>query len=433
MFVKTQSLKVSVRVSNEKLPLRQILRLIPATVWGLGIATFLMNASTIIILGFSPLFLTTAIGLSAFGVGLIEGVVECVSWVMRIFSGILSDYFRRRKIFILVAYGLSALARPIFPMADSVAWIFVGRLLDRIANGLQATPREALIADISPPHLKGACFGLRQTLGTAGSACGALLGVVVMEMTNSDFRTVFWVAVIPALLAFAVLVFMTEDDRFSQEYSSKKEAKAHPKLFEWRSLRAFPASFWVVIGVTMLFLAGRYSGTFLVLWAEKKGMPLAYAPLVMVVYNILSSLSSLPLGAASDRYDRRYVLALGFVLLAASDIVLAQAPSFSGVMVGVMLWGLQFGIIQSIPVAMVADRAPHGLRGTAFGIYYLGCSVALLLASTTTGWITKNYGSVQAFYASAVLALVATAGVVLIRPAKERATLAPSPKKSKAK
>lgn len=398
----------------------QILRRIPATIWLLGFATFLMNASTIIILGFSPLFLTTAIGLTALGVGLIEGIVEAVSWLMRILSGILSDYFHRRKIFILVAYGLSALARPIFPMTDSVTLIFLGRLLDRVANGLQATPREALIADIAPPNLKGACFGLRQTLGTAGSAVGALVGVAVMTLTDGDFKTVFWVAVIPAVLAFILLVVMSEDSRFSKEYSTKREASSQRNPFHWQILREFPASFWTVIAVTMIFLVGRYSGTFLVLWAEHQGMPVAYAPLVMVVYNVLSSLASLPLGAASDRYDRRYVLAFGFLMLAASNIVLAMVPGMVGVVAGVVLWGLQFGIIQSIPVAMVADRAPSGLRGTAFGIYYLGCSVALLCASTSTGWITKNFGQIQAFHVSSWLAIAATFGVVFIRPALDR-------------
>ena len=384
---------------------------IPRTVWGLAIATFLMNASTIIIFSFSPLYLTVAFGVTAMGIGMIEAVVECISWLMRVVSGVLSDFFRKRKLFILISYSLAALARPIFPLATSPLWIFVGRTIDRIANGLQATPREALIADLSPPGLKGACFGLRQALGTAGSAFGAFVGVVIMAKTN-NYQLVFWVATIPALLAVALLVFMMEDNRFTAENMKPKPPKGHLKsLLDFSALKEFPFAFWIVVAITMIILLGRFSGAFLIMFASHMGMEDCYAPTVMIVFNVLSALSAYPLGVLSDKFNRKFALGIGFVMILAADLVLAFAPNVFWVYVGVVLWGVQFGITQSIPMAMVADVAPKHLRGTAFGIFYLANGIALFFANAIAGVCSKAYGPHASFLASAT---IITLGLVVV-------------------
>ena len=377
------------------------LRHIPRTVWGLAIATFLMNASTIIIFSFSPLYLTVAFGVTAIGIGLIEAVVECTSWLMRVVSGVLSDFFRKRKLFILISYSLAALARPIFPLAPSPLWIFLGRTLDRIANGLQATPREALIADLSPPGLKGACFGLRQALGTAGSAMGALVGVIVMSKTQ-DYKLLFWIATIPALLAVGLLVFMMEDNRFTAEnMKPRNEARKFKFPLTISAIKEFPFAFWMVVAVTMIILMGRFSGAFLIMFAKHMGMADFYAPTVMIVFNIFSALSAYPLGVLSDKFNRKFALGIGFVMILLADLVLALAPSVTWVYIGVILWGIQFGITQSIPMAMVADVAPKHLRGTAFGIFYLANGVALFFSNVLAGCASKFYGPHASFITSA--------------------------------
>ncbi len=398
------------------------LKHIPRTVWGLAIATFLMNASTIIIFSFSPLYLTVAFGVTAIGIGLIEAVVECTSWLMRVVSGVLSDFFRKRKLFILISYALAALARPIFPLATSPLWIFVGRTIDRIANGLQATPREALIADLSPPGLKGACFGLRQALGTAGSAVGALVGVLVMAKTQ-DYKLLFWVATIPALLAVGLLVFMMEDNRFTAEnMKPTKEKRAFKSPLSLSSIREFSLSFWMVVAVTMIILMGRFSGAFLIMFAKHMGMEDCYAPTVMIVFNVMSALSAYPLGVLSDKFNRKFALGIGFVMILLADAVLAFAPNVMWVYIGVILWGVQFGITQSIPMAMIADVAPKHLRGTAFGIFYLANGIALFFANAIAGFASKFYGPHASFAASAGIIIAGLMVVYGISKFKEPRT-----------
>ncbi len=392
------------------------LRHIPKTIWCLGVATFLMNASTIIIFSFSPLFLMASFSINAMGIGLIEAVVESMSWVMRIISGILSDYFRKRKVFVLISYTLAALARPIFPLANSAMWIFVGRMIDRVANGLQATPREALIADLAPPGLKGACFGLRQALGTAGSAVGAFLGVVVMKISGGNYQLVFWVATIPAVLAVALLVFMIEDPRFTAETQNpSKSAKKKFTPIDWKAIATFPWSFWVILIVTVIFLMGRFSGAFLITFAKHSGLPEHLAPTVMIIFNIFSTISAYPLGALSDRIDRKFALLIGFLMIIIADVILYFATSVQMVLLGVIFWGVQFGITQSIPMAMVADEAPKAYRGTAFGIFYLSNGVALFIANILAGYCMNEYGPHSAFMASGCIIVFAVIGIYFLR------------------
>lgn len=386
------------------------LHAIPKTVWGISIAGFLMNASTIIVFSYSPLYLGIAFGMTAAGIGLLEAVVECISWLMRVVSGLLSDFFRKRKVFILISYSLSALVRPIFPLATSSIWIFFGRALDRIANGLQATPREALIADISPPGLKGACFGLRQALGTAGSAVGGLVGVIVMAKTG-NYQLVFWIATIPALLGVALLVFMMEDNRFTEEKVRSQEKSTLRALFNLEAIKSFPAIFWLAVGLTVVLLLGRYSGAFIILFAKQVGMADFYAPTVTIVYNVVSALTAYPLGLLSDKMNRRFSFGLGFAMMIIADLFFALSTNVGWFFVGVVAWGIKFGIVQSIPMAMIADASPKHLRGTAFGIFYLASGVALFVASWTMGWVADSYTPRIAFLASAGMVVL---GLVVI-------------------
>lgn len=408
-------MKLTSKHGNHSHPgLISTLRHIPRTIWILSWANFCINVATIITFSFSPLFLTVVFGLSTFRVGLIEGIVEGTSWVMRIASGMLSDYFRKRKILILLGYTMIACARPLFAMATSVWWVFSGRMIDRIANGLQASPREALTADLSPSHLKGACYGLRQTMGTAGSVAGALLGMAVMHASDDNFRLVFAIAAIPACIATALIAFLVRD----VPSSVLRSVSSRPRL-QWQSLTRFPAQFWVLMALAVTFMLGRFSEAFIVLWAQDLGLAVSMAPIVIVVMNLAMTFSSYPTGALSDHGDRRGFMFLGLATFLTANLCLATASSTLQVVVGGCIWGLQIGITQNIFLVMIADRAPVDLRGTAFGIYYVLSGFAMVAASTVAGYIAQNYGKPATFWISGIFGLAALCWLGLgVRPNK---------------
>jgi len=385
---------------------------IPRGVWVLSWANFCINIATIITFSFSPLFLTVVFGLSTFRVGLIEGIVEGTSWIMRIASGITSDYFRKRKVLILIGYTLIALARPLFAFAASVWWVFSGRMIDRIANGLQATPREALTADLSPQRLKGACYGLRQTMGTAGSVVGAVLGMVMMHYSGDNFRLVFAFAALPAAVAVGLIAFLVRDVP-----PSNLRVPGHKMSLRLDELSRFSRGFWILMVLAVVFMLGRFSEAFIVLWAQDLGLAVSFAPIVIVAMNLAMTLSSYPTGALSDHLDRRILMMLGLALFLLADLCLATATSTAQVVAGACLWGLQIGITQNIFLVMIADRAPADLRGTAFGIYYVVSGFAMVGASTLAGFLAQTYGKPSTFFISSLFGIGAFVLLVLgVRP-----------------
>jgi MFS family permease len=389
---------------------RVTLRAIPPGIWALGFVSLLMDTSSEMIHALLPVYLVTVLGASATTVGAIEGIAEATASVTKVFSGALSDWLGKRKFLVVIGYGLAAFTKPVFPLAPSIAWLVGARFVDRIGKGIRGAPRDALLADLAPAHLRGASFGLRQSLDTAGAFLGPLLAIALMWITANRFQTVFWMAVIPAFLALTVLVLaVREPDR--AEVPRVARIPLHR-----RELARLGLQCWLVIALATVFTLARFSEAFLILRAQQVGLSIALVPLVLVVMNVVYSVAAYPAGVASDRHGRQRVLALGIVMLVAADIVLAAVPGIGGVAAGVALWGLHMAFTQGLFAAWIADTAPAELRGTAFGMFNLVTGGALLAASLAAGLLWDQLGAPAMFLAGAVMAAVALGGLLVLGP-----------------
>ncbi len=383
---------------------------LPAAIWVLGFVSLLMDISSEMIHSLLPLFMVGTLGASALVVGLVEGLAEATALVVKVFSGVLSDWWGRRKGLAVAGYALGALSKPLFALAPGMGLVLTARLLDRVGKGIRGAPRDALVADIAPPAMRGAAFGLRQSLDTVGAFLGPLLAVGLMLLWANDFRAVFWVAVVPGLLAVALLVAgVREPDR------PAGQRRSNPIRRE--NLRRLGRGYWWVVGVGAVFTLARFSEAFLVLRAEQSGVPLALVPLVMVAMNLVYAASAYPFGRLADRMDHRRLLALGLVVLIAADLVLASGTQWWTLLAGVALWGVHMGMTQGLLATMVADTAPADLRGTAFGFFNLVSGGALLLASVVAGLLWDRLGASFTFHAGAVFSALALGGLLLQRGA----------------
>jgi MFS family permease len=385
------------------------LRGIPRAIWALGFVSLLMDASSEIIHALLPIYLVTVLGASMLTVGLIEGIAEATASITKVFSGALSDWLGKRKLLALIGYGLAAFTKPIFPLAASVSWLVAARFIDRIGKGIRGAPRDALVADLAPPHLRGASFGLRQSLDTVGAFLGPMLAVGLMLLTANSFQTVFWVAVVPAFLAVGLLLFAVHEPERPVGLSKLRSPFSLAEL-----KRIGPAYRWVV-GIAVVFSIARFSEAFLVLRAQAVGMPVMLVPMVLVLMNVAYALAAYPAGALSDRANRITILGVGFGLLVAADLVLAFTKGLSGVAIGVALWGLHMGFTQGLLAALVADTAPPELRGTAYGFFNLFSGLALLVASLLAGALWDKLGPQSTFFGGAVFAAIALAGLTATR------------------
>jgi len=380
-------------------------REIPGGVWALGLVSLAMDVSSEMIHALLPLYLVSVLGASMLTVGLIEGIAEAAAAITKIFSGALSDYLGKRKWLAVLGYGLAAVTKPVFPLAASIGWLTLARFVDRVGKGIRGAPRDALIADLTPADLRGSAYGLRQSLDTVGALLGPLLAIVFMAALANNFTAVFWIAVIPAFVAVAILLFgVSEPER------PAGLRKVRMPLSRSELARLDPA-YWTVVGVATIFTLARFSEAFLLLRAQSVGLPLAVVPAVMVVMNVVYTLSAWPAGALSDRIGRYGLLTVGFALLILADLVLALGNSVFTVMIGVALWGLHMGLTQGLLAALVADTAPAELRGTAFGMFNLVTGVAMLAASVIAGLLWDAVGPAGTFLAGALFTGVALAAL----------------------
>ena len=376
---------------------------LPKSIWGIGFVTLLVNLSSVIIFSLSPIYLTTVLGVSTFDLGILEGFVEATSWFTRIFAGILSDYLYRRKPILVFAYTLSALSRPIFAIAPSLGWIAGARLIDRVSNGLQATPREALVGDLAPKNLKGTCFGLRQTLSMIGSFAGAGVVMFLMYQTKGNYEIIFWAAAVPPILAVLALVFFVQDSPIASRHHAKISFWAHLK-----HTRHLTKQYWRVVFVAGIFMFSNYSGAYMILQGTHQGLSPSQVPILMVLQNLFAFASAYPMGRLSDRFDRRILIGIGFIITIISNVFFALAHGPMFVLICASLWGLQMGMTQSLLLTKVADTTFTEIRGTGFGIYYLIIGVTIFLSNTITGWIFAHHKPSFAFWLSACVAGFAT-------------------------
>lgn len=376
---------------------------IPTGVWVLGFVSMLMDISSEMIHSLLPLFMVSVLGASTVTVGMIEGLAESTALMVKVFSGVLSDYLGKRKGLAVLGYGLGALTKPLFAMASGIGLVFTARMTDRIGKGIRGAPRDALVADLTPPQLRGAAFGLRQSMDSIGAFIGPLMAAALMLWAN-DFRTVFWIAVFPGTLAVLLLFYGIREPE-----SHKGEKRTNP--IKLSNLKRLSARYWWVVGMGAVISLARFSEAFLVLRAGQGGIPFSLVPLVMVVMNVAYSLTAYPFGWLSDRMSHTRLLILGLLVLIGADLVLAINGHWMSVVIGVAMWGIHMGMTQGLLASMVASAAPAELQGTAFGQFNLVSGLAMLVASLLAGLIWDRFDASMTFYTGAVFCLLAIIGL----------------------
>jgi MFS family permease len=382
---------------------------LPRGVIALGLVSLCMDTSSEMIHSLLPLFLVGVLGVSAMSVGLIEGIAEATAAIVKVFSGTLSDWLGRRKPLVLAGYGLAALAKPLFALAQGLGLVLAARFIDRIGKGIRGAPRDALIADITPQGSRGAAFGLRQSMDTIGAVAGPLLALLLMATTQGNFRLVFWCAIPPAILAVLVIVLGVREPE-ARRAPSRRRVPIHRE-----ELRRLPATYWRIVAFATVLTLARFSEAFLLLRADSVGLAASRVPLVLAVMNLVYAASAWPVGHWADRMDRRVLLAIGIALLVLADLQLALASGITGVMIGTALWGLHMGATQGLLSALVADAAPAELRGTAFGLFNLVTGLALLAASVIAGALWTLAGPAMTFAGGAMLSMLALMGLLALR------------------
>lgn len=397
---------------------------IPTSIWILGSMMFLINLSFVMVYSLLPVYLKTVVGVSLFGIGFLEGIVEAASYAAKLFSGVLSDYFRKRKFIMVIGYAMMVFARPIMAIANTYSLVFLSRMTERIGNGIQATPRDAFVGDIAPAHRRGACFGLKRSLGVAGSFLGGISATGAMLLTANNYQQVFWLATIPAVISIMILILFIKEPKhheYPQKVDPQSIVKPTRQPVRFSDLPLLGKNYWMLMGVSFMFLVARFSEAFLMTHAnENFGLAPEYGPLIMMIYNTTYCLSSYPMAALSDRMNRYAFLAFGIIVLVLADIVLFAAPNLPIMLMGVALWGLQIGIVQSISAALIIDLVPTDLRGTALGFYHLIGAISAVIAGMGAGKIAQLYGEGASFFTSAIIAVFAVLLLLSFMPTSRR-------------
>lgn len=390
-------------------------RSLPKAIWVLGFGSLFMDMSSELVHSLLPIFMASVLGASMVTIGIIEGVAEATAAITKVFSGAISDYFRKRKLLVVLGYGLAAITKPVFPLATTIWWVFGARFVDRIGKGIRGAPRDALIADITPPQLRGAAYGLRQALDTVGAFLGPLLAVLFMIWFANDIKAVLWVAVIPAFIAVLLLAVAIREPK-----TLEQPASSHEQRMTMAETKNLPLRFWLVVALGGVFTLARFSEAFLILRAQDVGLAIAFVPAIMIIMNVVYALFAYPAGVAADRFTARTLLVFGLVILVLSDIILAMTTTVGFALLGAAFWGLHMALTQGLLSKLVADTAPAALRGTAFGIFNLVSGGALLLASVIAGSLWSTLGAPATFFTGAAFAAIAAMGLLLFRPITRR-------------
>ena len=381
---------------------------LPRSVWVLGFVSLLMDLSSEIYHALLPAFVTMVLGLPVAALGAIDGVAEATASIGKLFSGRLSDRSRRRKPWIVAGYGLAALSKPLFPLAGSGAAVLVARFTDRVGKGIRGAPRDAMIADDTPPAVRGRAFGLRQALDTAGALLAPVVAIALMMLLGGRIRLVFWIAVLPAALSvlLAWLALREPEERVAT-------AKASPFF---RGFRDLDKATKRLLAVGFMFTLARFSESFLILKGMEAGLSESWSPITLALFNLAYVALAYPAGALSDRMNSRSILMAGIAVLIAGNLVLAKSETPLGLFIGIVLWGAHMALTQGIFSRMVADSAPEHLRATSVGAFWFVTGIGSLLASLGAGWLWDSDGSSATFLASAGIAAVAFAMLSLLEP-----------------
>lgn len=392
---------------------------IPITVWQIGIMMFLMNISFVMAYAFSGLYLKHILGASAIGIGALEGFCEMISHLMKLLSGMLSDFFKRRKGIMIFGYIFSVISRPVLAISGSFGLVFSARMLERFGNGIQASPRDAIVADVAPRKRIGASYGLKRSLAYIGSLLGGVFGILAMKATGNNYQAVFALASIPAIAAFLLLIFcVKEPKRFDHPAVTAEAPLPSPKLkpkFSFKNFKYLGVSFWLLMIVNAIFMMARMNETFLIL-RMNEGFQIdpMFAPVVMIVFNLGTTLSSYPIGLLGDRFDRVKLLCIGVAALLLADIIMYSATTRGIMYLGVLFWGIQLGSTQNVFVSMIAEKVPEDLRGTGLGVYWLVNAFAAFVADTLAGYVAHHFSLNSIFVSSGIIGVFALLVLLLM-------------------
>ena len=374
--------------------------IIPQNVWVLGIVSLLMDLSSEMILSILPIFLVTGLGVSVLTLGLIEGFAEGAASVIKAFSGMLSDYLKKRKILIVIGYGLSTLTKPFFALASTATWIFVARFVDRLGKGIRGAPRDSLIADSTSTKIRGAAYSLRQSLDTLGALLGPIIAIIILYLTTNNFRFVLWFAVIPAVLCIVVLVFGVKETTLKKNILKKKS------YFLFKNFSKITPMIWLFFLTVFILNLGHFSEAFLLLRSQEIGLKVSFIPIVFVVMNVAYAIVAVPFGHLADKVGFFILIVYGFLILVLSNIILTLTNSIEWMFAGIIFWGIHLGMTQGLLLAIVAQLSPLELRGTSFGLFHAITGAALFVASLIAGYLWQYYNSGLIFIVSAIITSV---------------------------
>ncbi|MGC9325464.1 MAG: MFS transporter [Desulfomonilia bacterium] len=389
---------------------KTVYRRLPIGIWGLGFVSMFMDISSELVHSLLPIFMATVLGTSMVTIGIIEGFAEGAAAITKVFSGAISDYCGKRKFIAMAGYTLSAMTKPIFPLATTIGWVFGARFVDRIGKGIRGAPRDVLVADIAPIHLRGAAYGLRQSLDSVGAFIGPLMAVIFMIWFINDIRAVLWVAVIPAFIAVFLLIIAVREPKSAESATDPRNR------LTFTDTKRLPMGYWLIVVLGAVFTLARFSEAFIILRAQDVGLPIGYVPMIMIVMNIFYSMFAYPAGVAADRLSAKTILVFGLAILVIADVALAIAVSPLTTFAGAAFWGLHMAFTQGLLSKLIADTAPSDLRGTAFGVFNLVSGLALFLASFIAGSLWTAFGAPATFSAGASFAILAAMGLLLYRP-----------------
>ena len=333
--------------NNGKHPL-----IIPKNVWALGIVSLLMDLSSEMILSILPIFLVTGLGVSVLTLGLIEGFAEGVASMIKAFSGALSDYLKKRKILVVIGYGLSTITKPFFALASTATWIFAARFVDRLGKGIRGAPRDSLIADSTSTKIRGTAYSLRQALDSLGALLGPIFAIIILYLTTNNFRLVLWFAVIPAVLCIVVLIFRVKESTLKKNISRKKS------YFLFKNFLKITPMFWLFFFTVFILNLGHFSEAFLLLRGQEIGLEVSFIPIVFVVMNAAYAIVAIPFGHLADKVGFFILIVYGFLILVLSNIVLALTNNIGWMFVGIIFWGIHLGMTQGLLLAIVSQLSP---------------------------------------------------------------------------
>lgn len=372
----------------------------------LGFISLFMDLSSEIYHALLPAFVTLVLGLPVTALGAIDGAAEATANIAKLFSGRLSDRNRRRKPLVMAGYGLAALSKPLFPLATSALTVILARFVDRVGKGIRGAPRDAMLADETPPEIRGRAFGLRQALDTVGALLAPLAAIGLMAWLASDIRKVFWIAAVPAAISFLLAWLLLREPRQHLEQN-----KPSPFFSGFRELTPRTRR---LLQVGFLFTLARFSESFLILRGIDVGVSALMSPVTLAIFNLAYVAIAYPAGALSDRMSPRSILMAGIGVLIAGNVVLAETHGFTGLVIGAILWGAHMAMTQGIFSRMIADSAPERLRATSFGAFWFVSGVGALMASLGAGWLWDREGASATFLTSAAIAAVALAMLSLL-------------------